>query len=256
MDEISANNPVKFTEEFNNDFVSLVNSLGNLEKNRAVSYKATRFEYLNWDGMLGAIKKLAPNFAYTLELSGGCETTSLTPRLLHRKTGEIMLGPSYKFETPKGSTPQVRASEVTYFKRLVTSCFFGIACDTDNDCTDQTPEVITHNQPAPAPVQQQKASKKPAPAPAPVHTEESQELWTKQQQETLSAYRRMFETEAGKKNLTAYNPKAVDFNSLLMCRYGTSLPFHKGQDGVTFMYAKDADKLIDFLTKLSQNNNG
>jgi hypothetical protein len=205
--------------------------------------------------MLGAIKKLAPNFAYTLDLSGGGETTSLTPRLLHRKTGEVMMGSSYLFETPKGSTPQMRASEVTYYKRLVTSCFFGIACDTDNDCCEQTPEVIQHK-PAPAPAPRpnpapaQNRQSNPAPSPAPVNV--NRDIWNSEQQEKLSAFRSYFETEKGKAVALAYNAKAKDFNALLVCKYGANLPFHKNQEGKNFMFADDAEQLIAFLNGLVQ----
>lgn len=195
--EINATIPAEVAQ----DLIVLTNSLGSLEKDAVVSYKATKFAYVTLDSMLGCIKR-DKNFAFGFILDHGTEgLIKITPRLVH-KSGAVILGGTLAYSEasmlPSGAsalTPQGMGSVITYCKRYATAAFFGIASDDDTDATEQAPA-----RPAPkAPT-----ASRPAPAPAPANP------WTEDQCSELSKLRQDLADLGVTDILTVFDNHRVD----------------------------------------------
>jgi hypothetical protein len=127
------------SQEFVQDLIPLVNSLGNLAKTASVKYKSVNFNYVPLDDIMARIKENG-NFAFMQPLGTMEDGTPCIQCVLIHKSGQSIVSDPYRLRVNQNGSKQEEGSEITYSRRYSASSFFGIASDDDNDASGSEPE--------------------------------------------------------------------------------------------------------------------
>lgn len=118
--------------EVASDLITLVNSLGTLEKTSEVRYGTTNFKYVPLDDILGKIKE-NKNFAFMQPLGTMDDGSQCIQCVLIHKSGHTIVSDPYKLKVKDGGKKQDEGAEITYSRRYCAASFLGIASDEDTD---------------------------------------------------------------------------------------------------------------------------